>query len=127
MFGEGSAGEGLLQHLSAAKSSGQFGAVEILPSLWVMPSGGTSGDAQELLSTEQFASLIDTSAREFDLTIIDTPPANRYADAQRIASVARYCVIVARSDRTYYRDVEELTGQLQADGVTIVGTVFNQH
>ena len=100
---------------------------EIFENLWFTPSGGVSSDAQEMLSAHRFERFVNVSMRQFDLLIIDTPPANKYADAQRIAAVAGYAVLVARKDKTYTHDLAELSRQMTTDGVSLVGTVLNAY
>lgn len=126
MFGTAGMGPGLLQLLSGeevrADSIVQF---EVLPSLSLVTSGGRSASAPELLSTARFEDFFNRCLREFDLTIIDSPPANLYAEGQQIAAVAGYAVIVGRAHRTYVNDVSELSRQLVADRVSVVGTILN--
>lgn len=119
---------GLMQYLSSqTMRPDEVTEAEILPNLWLTPSGGVPTDAQELLSTHRFESFVNVSMRQFDLLIIDTPPANQYADAQRIAAVAGYAVLVARKNKTYTHDLAELSRQMTADGVSLVGTVLNAY
>lgn len=99
---------------------------EVLPNLSVMFAGGAAANAQELLAAERFRALMDFCLRDFDATIIDTPPANTCSDARRIASVAGYCVIVARRHKTFVEDVKILTSQMQGDHARVVGTVLNE-
>jgi capsular exopolysaccharide synthesis family protein len=128
LFGSVGAGSGLLQYLEEKEDgAGQLTLYEVFSGLSLLPSGGESPNAQELLSGKRFESFFNQCLREFDLTIIDAPPANRFADAQRIAAIARYAVIVARSNRTYFGDIAQLSRQLGDDGVTIVGTILNDH
>ena len=128
LFTAEEAHDGLLHYLSATRKPPEpiveFAA---LPTLSLIAAGGTGENAQELLSSPRFADLISTCVREFDLTIIDTPPANLYADAQRVAALAGYAVIVGRTHKTYYNDITELGRQLTTDGVSVLGTVLNDH
>lgn len=126
-FGQPGKSEGLLQYLTT--SSGvpeRFVNEEVLPSLSLIPAGGQAENAQELLSNDRFEALVHNCLRQFDLTIIDTPPARRYADAHRISTVARYAAIVARAHTTYFADVSELASQLAADRVSVIGTILNE-
>lgn len=98
---------------------------DVLENLAVLFAGGISGGAQELLATDRFGNVAERCLRDFDLTIIDTPPANRCADARRISTVAGYSLIVAKRDLTFINDLKALAGQLREDRAQIVGTVLN--
>jgi protein-tyrosine kinase len=119
---------GLMQYLASRKMRpDEVTEAEIVPNLWLTPSGGIPSDAQELLSTHRFESFVNVSMRQFDLLIIDTPPANQFADAQRIAAVAGYAILVGRKNKTYTHDLAELSRQMTSDGVCLVGTVLNDY
>jgi tyrosine-protein kinase Etk/Wzc len=62
--------------------------------------------------------------RDFDLTIIDTPPANVGADALRIGAVAGYGLIVARRNRSFVKDIKTLQAEMAADGMRVIGSVL---
>lgn len=98
---------------------------EVLPHLAVIGAGQSPSNPQELLSGDRFRTLIDQLLREYDLTIIDTTPANSCTDAQRVATVAGYSLIVARKHKTYVGDVATLSKLLRADRSIVVGTVLN--
>jgi capsular exopolysaccharide synthesis family protein len=104
---------------------GQFIESEILPSLSIMYAGGAARNAQELLAGDNFKTLMDACLRDFDATIIDTPPANSCSDASRIANVVSYCLIVARRDKSYVNDIKVLASQLKEHHGQVVGTVLN--
>jgi capsular exopolysaccharide synthesis family protein len=99
---------------------------DVIPDLSLMYAGQAVPDAQALLAKYRFETLVDFCLRNFDVTLIDTPPANSCADARLISKVVRYSMIVARKDRTYVDDVKILIGQLESDDVKVIGTVFNQ-
>lgn len=98
---------------------------DALPNLSLLYSGGPAGDAQELLNTARFKQVLDTCLRDHDVTLVITPPANRCADARRIASVVRYALIVARRDVTFVDDLSTLVGHLTSDGAKVIGSVMN--
>ncbi|MDB5424554.1 MAG: epsG [Phenylobacterium sp.] len=99
---------------------------EVLPNLSVLYAGGTTDNAQELLGSASFSALIDRCLRDFEFTLIDTPPTNRCADARRIISVVGYGVIVARRNVSFMNDIATLASELQEDGASVVGTVLNE-
>ncbi len=99
---------------------------DVLPGLSVMYAGSGATDPQELLASDRFRALVDFCLREFDVTIIDTPPSNLSADARQVSSVVGYGLIVTGRDRTFIEDVKVLAGQLQGVHAKIVGTVLNK-
>ncbi|MDB5482035.1 MAG: chain length determinant protein tyrosine kinase EpsG [Caulobacteraceae bacterium] len=106
-----------------------FGAnidTAVLPQLSVMYAGHAAANPQELLAGDRFRSLMKFCLREFDATIVDTPPANTSTDARRISGVAGYSLIVTQQNKTFVRDVMTLAGQLKADRAVVIGTVMNQ-
>lgn len=117
---------GLLQCLGEdAINFGDAIRAEVLPGLSVMYSGGTTNQPQELLASPEFKSLVDVCLRDFDLTIVDTPPANICADGRSIAAVLRYAMVVAKRDSTLVSDVRQVVDDLRADKVNVIGTFLN--
>lgn len=98
----------------------------VFPHLSVLYAGGSHVAAQELLGGEAFKRLVETCLRDFDVTIFDSPPATRYADARRINTLVGYGLLVARRDVTLMRDVTIVSQQMEEDGVDLVGTVLNE-
>jgi capsular exopolysaccharide synthesis family protein len=120
-------GAGLAQCLASDEIG--FGEVidaDVLPNLSVIYSGGPSANPQELLGGERFHMLMEFCLREFDATILDTPPANTCADARRISTVVGYSLIVTRRHKSFVDDVRTLASQLEADRAKVVGTVLNE-
>jgi capsular exopolysaccharide synthesis family protein len=120
-------GKGLAQCLNSS-DEGWLDCIhpDVIADLSVMYAGDRVADAQTLLAKYRFETLVDFCLRNFDVTILDTPPANSCADARLISKVVRYSLIVARRDRTLVDDVKILIGQLESDDVKVIGTVFNQ-
>src|SRR3546814_646140 len=58
--------------------------------LSVLYSGGAVPDALEKLSARRFQALIDMCMRDYDITLIDTPPSNQYAHCLRVAGRKGY-------------------------------------
>ncbi len=116
---------GLAQCLGVeAASFGDAIQPEVLPNLSILYAGGPAARPAELLSSLRFQQLVDLCAREFDIVIADTPPSNSAADARRVASVLGYAMVVAGRNRTFVNDVKVLVEELQADNVTVIGSVL---
>lgn len=110
-----------------APGFGRFIAANLLANLSVMFAGAPVPNPQELLGSAAFQVLMQSCMREFDVTIVDTPPANTYADARRIASVVGYSLIVARRNVSLVADIKTLIGELTIDHAHVVGTVLNEY
>ncbi len=98
---------------------------DVLPNLSLLYAGGSVANTQELLGGEHFKALMNYCLREYDVTIVDTPPANTSTDARRIGSVVGYALIVTAKDKTFVKDMKTLAGELRSDGCLPVGSVLN--
>jgi capsular exopolysaccharide synthesis family protein len=98
---------------------------DVQANLSVMFAGGTPANPQELLAGDRFRSLMEFCLREFEATVVDTPPANTCSDARRLSTVTGYSLIVTRRNVTYVDDVKTLAAQLEADHARVIGTVLN--
>jgi Mrp family chromosome partitioning ATPase len=98
----------------------------LVPNLSFIPAGRKQQRSEELLGRDRFRQLLQGCMRDYDLTIIDTPPANQYSDVRRVACVAGYALIVARKDHTLVTDIKTLTDELTVDQVKVIGAVLNE-
>ena len=98
----------------------------VLPNLSIMYAGKAAANPQELLAGERFQTLMNYCLREYEVTIVDTPPANTSSDARRIGSVVGYSLIVAAKNSSFVKDIRTLSGQLKADHAAVIGTVLNR-
>jgi protein-tyrosine kinase len=118
---------GLWQCLSSEDASfADFIQDEVMPNLSILFSGGDPPNPQELLATNRFADLMSYCLRDFDLTVIDTPPANTCSDVNRVSTVAGYSLVVASRDISLVADLRTLVRQLESDHARIVGTVMTE-
>lgn len=111
----------------AAKTgrAGDFVEADVLPNLSVLYAGEGALNAQELLARERFETVVNQCLRDYDVTIVDTPPANTSADARRISNLIGYALVVARRNKSLVSDVKTLVEQLVDDHATVIGTVMN--
>lgn len=98
---------------------------DMFPNLSVMFAGAEDPDARELLAREWFDEVMKYCLREYDVTIVDTPPANTSSDARRISNVVGYSLLVARRNHSLVSDMKTLAEQLVDDHVKVVGTLMN--
>jgi capsular exopolysaccharide synthesis family protein len=119
-------GGGLYECLrSNADSVAEFTDENVMPNLDILSAGRPDSAGHELLSGEGFPVLINSCLRDYDMTIIDTPPANSCADGLRISTVTGFALIVARKNQTLVSDIRVLADQLKKERAHAVGTVLN--
>lgn len=107
---------------------GDANTIQRIPSLLdfsVLPAGPLPPNPQELLSRPQFASLINTLSPDFDVILIDTPAASKYADANIIALRCGGAMVATRQNSTNLRAAQLLATNLSDLGVTMVGSVLS--
>jgi protein-tyrosine kinase len=96
-----------------------------LRDLSVLPAGAVPPNPQELLSRPVFTALLATLQAQFDIVVIDTPPAGRTADAQAITARAHGALVVARKDITALPALQAMVTSLQQGGGNVVGSLLN--
>jgi protein-tyrosine kinase len=117
---------GLQQHLGATSLTlGDVVQEDVAPNLSVVFAGGVAPNPQELLAGERFAAMMDRCLRDYDVTIVDTPPANSCADARRVSTVVGYSLVVALRDESRVSDVGTLVSQLREERGRVIGTVLS--
>lgn len=122
------AGEGLYECLiTPGDPVPEFIHESVLPNLDVMTAGQPSRTAHELLAGDGFPELVNMFMRDYDMVIIDTPPANSCADSLRISTVAGFSLIVVRKHRTLVSDVKVLADQLSKEHAVAIGSVLNSY
>jgi chain length determinant protein tyrosine kinase EpsG len=121
------AGHGLSALLSGRAEQTATFPIPGLTRLSVLPAGALPPNPQELLSRLTFTTLVKDMQSLYDVVIIDTPPAQQYADAQAIAFRAGNALVVARKDHTSVGATSRVVRELAGTGARVVGTVINQY
>ena len=116
---------GLSAVLSGRADRGAAVPVPQFTSLSILPAGACPPNPQELLSRPAFIAIMDELRVDFDVILVDTPPARPYADAQTLAFHAGSAMVLARKDHTRVVDTARVIRELGDTGTRILGAVFN--
>jgi len=103
-------------------------AIERVPAFMdfsVLTAGSTPPNPQELLSRPAFSTVLSDLSASYDVIIVDTPSAEEGADAQTVAVKTRAALIVARKDRSFLGDLQDLSDSLHHATTAVVGVVLN--
>lgn len=96
-----------------------------VPNLSLITCGMSTVDPIELLTSNQISSLLAELKQEYDVIIIDTPPALDWSDAQIVASMSDGVLLVIKEGKVKTDQVLKLKASLENINAKIVGTVFN--
>jgi receptor protein-tyrosine kinase len=67
---------------------------------------------------------MDAVAVNFDIVIVECPPALEFADAQIIAASCGSCLLVAQRDETRLGDIDAVKALLAPTGTPLTGAVM---
>jgi chain length determinant protein tyrosine kinase EpsG len=95
--------------------------------LYVLPAGLQPPNPQELLGRPVFDVALNSFADQYDLIIIDTPATSLAADAQIAAARAGAALVLARRNHTLHSELSAAVHDLTQSGVTMLGSVLNEH
>lgn len=93
--------------------------------LWMLPSGRIPPNPTEFLANKRMKALLEILRGEFDIVLLDSPPAATMSDAK---IMARYCdgiIMVVRAGSTHVEEIRRAKEQLDSVQAPIVGAVLN--
>jgi len=99
--------------------------VQIHPNLLVLPSGGRTRAATELLESKEFDNVHRALKRICDIIIIDSPPIGLFPDSLAIARRAEEVLFVTRYGKVARRIVKNLIESIEETGAKVLGVVLN--
>ncbi len=108
------------------EKSWQDAAQVIIPGgLSVLPAGPIPHNPAELLTSEQFPTLIETLKAEFDFVLIDTPPLLAVTDPAIVGSYVDLLYLVMRIRKGARTNAQEARKIISAMGGSLSGVVIN--
>lgn len=99
--------------------------VEIYPNLFILPSGGKTRAATEMLEKPEFDAMLRSLREVADVIIIDSPPIGLFPDSLAMASKADEVLFVTRYGKVARKVAKNLLESLDDTGVNILGVVLN--
>ncbi|CAI6076838.1 CpsD/CapB family tyrosine-protein kinase [Cohnella sp. JJ-181] len=93
--------------------------------LFVLPAGTVPPNPSELLGSEAMRELLEELKEQFDVIVVDSPPASSFADAQIVGAMSDGVVLVARSGKVTKEAVRRTRLGLEHVGAHILGAVLN--
>jgi len=94
------------------------------PSLAILHAGDAAGEGETRIFSHAFEDMLELSLRRFQITIVDTPPANRSTTAFHVARATGYTLLVARRHISFAQDLSLFADQMRQVGAEVVGSVL---
>lgn len=98
-----------------------------LENLWLLPSGPVPPNPAQLLNSSLTNQILDLARSEFDLVLVDAPPALGIADTTLLAVACDAILLVIESSKTRRSPAKEVVENLRGSGCTIVGVALTKY
>jgi receptor protein-tyrosine kinase len=94
--------------------------------LSVLTAGPTPPNPQELLGRTALRALFHELNEQFDVILVDTPPAADFADAHILTARTGAALMLTRKNKTLLELVRQQTESMVRSGIEVVGTVMSE-
>ena len=94
--------------------------------LYVLTSGKSVPNPQEMLASDRFKELIEKFREMFDYIIIDCPPLNAVADAIPVSSIVDGTLFVVSAMDPAQEEAKNALTMLQRNGANVLGCVLTK-
>ena len=94
--------------------------------LYVLTSGKSVPNPQEMLASDRFKELIEKFREMFDYILIDCPPLNAVADAIPVSSIVDGTLFVVSAMDTAKQEAKNALTMLQRNGANVLGCVLTK-
>ena len=101
-------------------------AHEIHPNLYILPSGGKTRAATEMLEQKEFDIVLAALRREFDVIIVDSPPIGLFPDSLAIARKVDEVLFVTRYGKVSRKVAKNLSGKPRGYWSECIGSSFKR-
>jgi chain length determinant protein tyrosine kinase EpsG len=114
-----------LSQVLAGRSSIDSVLQMLEPNLYLMPAGTVPPNPLELIQRPEFGLLLCKLLGKFQYVIVDTPAAERGADARALAMHCGSALVVGRRDKTSMKTMRKLSDAFTKAKVRLAGVVMN--
>ncbi len=116
---------GLSEFLSHQADLNQVVHTTEVDGLSIITRGKNPANPSEILSSEQFKTLLETLSPQYDHIIIDTPPILAVTDGIIISQYVGVTLLVARYAKTQMKELELTVNRFEQAGVKVTGFILN--
>lgn len=118
--------QGLTHYLAGRCTADQIEYQTNIPNLHMVPSGKTVINSLPLLTSPNFAALLQDLAARYHFVLVDAPPVGVIIDAAMIASVCDATLFTVTNEKVSRRALKAAVQQIQKTNCTVLGVVLNK-
>ncbi len=97
-----------------------------IPNLHIITNGTIPPNPSELLDSDSMKELIFILKNMYDVVIVDAPPCMLVTDSAILSTIIDSTILVACSEKTKIKDLEEVKKSIQIVGGKIIGAILNK-
>lgn len=96
-----------------------------LPGAYILPAGREVFNSMQLLSSPRYGEMMQALRKNFDVVLVDSPPAGVIVDAVEIAKYCDGAIIVVAYNKGRRQDIGEVAASIAKTGCKVLGAVMN--
>lgn len=96
------------------------------PNLFLLPAGEMPPNPAELLGGAKIVQMIKEACDEYDLVIVDSPPAQPFSDAQSLSAICDATILVVQSGGTHRQMARRTLDRLFSSNANVIGCVLTK-
>ena len=96
-----------------------------LPNAYIVPAGREVLSSLQLLTSPRYREMMEILRDNFDVILVDTPPAGVIVDAVEIAKYCDGAIIVVAYNQGRKQDIGEVASNITKTGCRVLGAVMN--
>lgn len=96
-----------------------------LPGAYLLPAGREVLNSVQLLASPRFGDMMQQLRENFDVILVDSPPAGVIIDAMEIAKSCDGAVLVVEYNNGRSQDIGEVAANIARTGCPVLGAVMN--
>ena len=116
---------GLAQYLAGMRQLDDVVYETNIDNAYVLPAGREVLNSMQLLASPRYGEMIEKLKKQFDVILVDTPPAGVIVDAMEIAKFCDGAVLVVGYNKGRTQDITEVAANIAKTGCPVLGAVMN--
>ena len=103
----------------------QYRRVRSLPRMALLTAGDAPTNPLELLTSHNFAAMIEEWRENYEFVVIDTAPITHFSDGLVVANLASRVLAMSRAQHTSYKSMQDMLRRLGSTRAQVLGAVIS--